>query len=309
MSQDAETPNYRIATLVIDVAGALMTTGIRKQSVSYFCLPFLNGLELMRATYTGQYFSRHMHDKFAIGVIEDGVGAFIYRGETHVATRGDIFVIHPGEAHTGGGLKDCSCTYRVLYPDEMLLRSVRSNSTGASRTPVFANAIIRDNETAALIRRLHITLENSATRLEQESLLVYALGRLIGRHACEKTFDLGTPREPLAIKYVRSYLEDHYSENISLSELTRLTGLSGFHLTNAFSQEVGLPPHAYLLQIRVLRAKELIAQGRSIVDAALATGFSHQSHLNRHFKRMLGLTPGQYRNGRKIVQDATPLKA
>jgi len=91
---------------------------------------------------------------------------------------------------------------------------------------------------------------------------------------------------------VRSYLEDHYAENVSLSELTRLTGLSGFHLTNAFSQEVGLPPHAYLLQIRVLRAKELIGQGHSIVDAALATGFSHQSHLNRNFKRFAGFHSG-----------------
>ena len=280
-----------------------MVRGISKQRVSYRCLPHLNGLELMRATYTGQCFSRHMHERFAIGVVEAGVGAFVYRGATRVARRGDIFVIHPGEAHTGGGLKHHSCTYRVLYPDELLLLSVTPGSTGAVRnTPFFTDAIIRDKETAALIRRLHIVLESSTTRLEQESFLVHGLGRLIARHAHEQTFDENAPREPLSVKRVRSYLEDHYAENVSLSELTRLTGLSGFHLTNAFSQEVGLPPHAYLLQIRVLRAKELIGQGHSIVDAALVTGFSHQSHLNRNFKRLLGLTPGQYQNCRKIVR-------
>ena len=238
------------------------------------------------------------------------MGAFLYRGATRVAARGDIFIIHPAEAHTGGGLKGHSCTYRVIYPDASLLRGVTSADSGATRdAPEFPEAVVRDDETAALIRRLHVSLESAATKLEQETLLVHALGRLVRRHAREKGSAARESREPRAVERARSYLEANYSENVSLSELTRLTGLSAFHLTHAFTQGVGLPPHAYLLQIRVLHAKALIARGLPLVDAALETGFSHQSHLNRHFKRLLGLTPGQYRRGCKNVQDLPGQKA
>lgn len=72
-----------------------MATGIPKERVNYRRLPYLDGLELMRATYFGQCFSRHMHERFAVGVVEDGVGAFTYRGKTQVAPRGNIFIIHP----------------------------------------------------------------------------------------------------------------------------------------------------------------------------------------------------------------------
>ncbi|NEQ55828.1 MAG: helix-turn-helix transcriptional regulator, partial [Leptolyngbya sp. SIO3F4] len=59
------------------------------------------------------------------------------------------------------------------------------------------------------------------------------------------------------------------------------------------------PPHAYLNHVRVHQAKRLLASGHSITDAALSTGFADQSHLHRHFKKMVGVTPGQYVRGCK----------
>ena len=62
----------------------------------------------------------------------------------------------------------------------------------------------------------------------------------------------------------------------------------------AFRKEVGLSPHAYLNQLRLLEARRLIAQGRAPADVATQVGFYDQSHLIRHFKRVYGITPGQY---------------
>jgi AraC-like DNA-binding protein len=67
-------------------------------------------------------------------------------------------------------------------------------------------------------------------------------------------------------------------------------------LIRLFGDATGIPPHAYLRQVRVKRAKALLARGDSIANVAQATGFNDQSHLNRWFKRLLGITPGQYRN-------------
>src|SRR6185503_13257676 len=84
---------------------------------------------------------------------------------------------------------------------------------------------------------------------------------------------------------VREYLHQNYAQNISLKELAGLANLSAFHLNRVFRTEVGLPPHAYQTQVRVLRSKSLLAQGVSINQTALAVGFFDQSHFTYHFKR------------------------
>jgi AraC-like DNA-binding protein len=78
--------------------------------------------------------------------------------------------------------------------------------------------------------------------------------------------------------------------------------LSPFHLNRVFSKEFGLPPHAFLTQVRVARAKALLKQGTSITQTALEVGFSDQSHFTRHFRRLVSVTPGHYLQS-KNVQD------
>lgn len=73
-------------------------------------------------------------------------------------------------------------------------------------------------------------------------------------------------------------------------------GLDKFWLSRAFRDEVGLPPHAYLTQLRVLRAKELLAAGVRPSEVAPQVGFYDQSQLHRHFRRIVGTTPGKYRS-------------
>jgi AraC-like DNA-binding protein len=107
-------------------------------------------------------------------------------------------------------------------------------------------------------------------------------------------------RDSAAVKRARDYIEACYDENISVRKLASIACLSPFHFIRVFQAQTGMPPHAYLMQTRVRKAKALLARGRQIVDAAYETGFVDQSHLTRHFKRTLGYTPGQYRNS---IQD------
>ena len=73
-----------------------------------------------------------------------------------------------------------------------------------------------------------------------------------------------------------------------------MAGLSPFHLARLFAGAYGLPPHKYLEGLRVDRARALLAAGRPLAEVALAAGFASQSHLNRSFKRILGITPRAY---------------
>jgi AraC-like DNA-binding protein len=104
------------------------------------------------------------------------------------------------------------------------------------------------------------------------------------------------------MRRAREYLESSFSEDISLSDLAAVVGLSPFYLARTFERQIGVPPHTYLEGVRIRKARELLDQGAKLADAAIAVGYSDQSHLTRRFKRFLGITPGQYLRESKIRQ-------
>lgn len=91
-----------------------------------------------------------------------------------------------------------------------------------------------------------------------------------------------------------TYINDTLSENASREELSAHVGLSPFYLTRLFTRHVGLPPHAFRKQRRIDKARQLLRKRMSIAWVALETGFADQSHLTRHLKQVVGVTPGQY---------------
>lgn len=253
-------------------------------------------LELLHAHYVTHSFSRHIHDTFAIGIILAGAEGFTYRGRSHVARAGCVVIIHPGEVHTGHAATEAGWNYRMLYPDVCLLQQaaaeIRERDAGV---PYFPEAVIADAEMTRLILRLHLALERSSSQLEQDSRMIWTMAQLVARHAGDRPSATQMPRVH-PVDRVREYLEAHYASNPSLEELGAIANLSPFHLLRSFRKQVGLPPHEYLNQVRLWQARRLLSAGQAIAQVAQETGFADQSHLTRQFKRMLGVTPGQYRS-------------
>jgi AraC-like DNA-binding protein len=101
---------------------------------------------------------------------------------------------------------------------------------------------------------------------------------------------------PGAARRVREYVEAHLSDSVDLTALAAIAGLSVYHFARAFKQSAGVTPHHYLINRRVERAQEMLARTQlSLSEIALAAGFSDQSHLTRHFRQLLGTSPGQFR--------------
>ena len=271
-------------------------------------LPHLEGIELLRAHYITQTFARHAHEGFAVGVIESGALGFFYRGENVVAPAGAINLAIPDEPHTGHAAQETGWSYRMFYLDAGLLRQAAAEISGkAHDLPYFRPGVIFDEQLAQTLGALHVALElGTDGALEHQSRLLCVLTQFIRRHAHPAPAINSMRREHQAVTRARDYLESHYADNPSLHELAAAVYLSPFHLIRVFQHELGLPPHAYLTQVRVRHARRLLAQGQPIVSVANATGFTDQSHLTRHFKRILGVTPGQYRN---FVQDRGVAKA
>lgn len=112
------------------------------------------------------------------------------------------------------------------------------------------------------------------------------------------------PRLPLVAHKARDYLHAHARQDISLDELGAVCGVDRFRLTRAFKAAYGLPPHAYLVQLRLAKARRLLARGAQPAEVAMALGFADQSHMGRWFVRAYGLTPAAYRKRCSNLPDA-----
>ena len=103
-----------------------------------------------------------------------------------------------------------------------------------------------------------------------------------------------------ALRRVREYVQVHLSESIDLSMLAAVAGLSMHHFAREFKQSAGVTPHHYLIQKRIERAQQMLAQTDiSLAEIAYAVGFSDQGHLARHFRGLLGTTPREFRRSQR----------
>jgi AraC-like DNA-binding protein len=103
---------------------------------------------------------------------------------------------------------------------------------------------------------------------------------------------------------VVDWIEAHFAGPISLADLANYVVLSPYYLLRVFHEQVGLPPHAYLQDVRIRRAQRLIELGKPLAEVTFAVGFSSQSHLTRRFKQIVGTTPGQYANQVRPANEA-----
>lgn len=118
----------------------------------------------------------------------------------------------------------------------------------------------------------------------------------------------GCRRGPTAdarLQTARSLLDRDFADNQPIAEVARVVGLSSEYLSRLFVRWLGVPPHAYRIQRRVQEALRLLARGASLADTAVVSGFVDQPHMTRHFRRVVGITPGRYAAAVKNVQDAS----
>jgi AraC-like DNA-binding protein len=279
----------------------------RQDRAKFWIAQDLGGVELLSATYIKHIFPRHFHSTYVINVQERGVEEFYCRGASRLSPTGSIVLINPQEVHTGRAATREPWVYRAIYPHPVLLQEIASQCIPrSSSAPYFPSPVVFDRQLAQSLSRLHRILETSHEPLERQTAFVMTLAQLIIRHAENGLAVRSTGGESRAIRIAREYIEAHYTGNPSLKELSGVVGLNPFYLIRVFRKEVGLPPHEYLTQVRVERAKRLLCDGLSIAEVALETGFVDQSHLTRRFKRLVGFTPKQFARQSISYKTSTP---
>lgn len=223
-----------------------------------------------------------------------------YRGRTHEQPGDGLRFMEPGEVHANT-VQTSAASLRVLTIEPELVDRA-AHELGARGAPHFRLAQTNDRdhpELHAAFVGLHASLEGSATSLERQTNLAASL-RLLLEHVSEvpSQDDPQRPRTQPPSKQMartRDFIEEHLGEAISVQSLLSAAGTeSQFQLIRQFKRSFGLPPHAYQLSRRIGRARSLLAGGMAPAEVAMELGFADQSHFARHFKRALGVSPGQY---------------
>jgi AraC-like DNA-binding protein len=254
------------------------------------------GVDLLRARFVTHRYNRHAHETFTFALIEAGVEVFEYGGSTLQAGPGEVALLNPEVVHDGQAGTPEGWAYRVLYPAPDVVSSVAADLRWRPGTPSFPETVVYDPRSARLLRAAHVAAERG-DRLASSSLLRAALAGLLRAHAGPGRLarPAGPPlRSPAAVRAVRELLADRLADPPSLDDLALATGMSPFTLLRAFRGETGLPPHAYLNQLRVRLARRLLDRGVTPAEVAAEVGFADQAHLTRHFKRVVGVPPGSY---------------
>jgi AraC-like DNA-binding protein len=239
----------------------------------------------------------HCHADYQLCLSLDFPGVYAYRGARHAVPIGSLSLLHPGEKHSASDPEERlhRVHYRLFYLPPSLLQNIAALWGNRPRhDPFFSTPILLTPGLFQRFLHLHQILGSAIPSLEQETLLHSLLLTLVLRHADGSYSPPLARPEPSLVSRVKTHIEDNYNQNLSLSALARWVGLHPVYLNQAFRQQVGVPPHAYQTQIRVDRAKRLLAVGFSIGDVAQEVGFYDQSHFGRYFRRFTGVTPARY---------------
>ena len=250
-------------------------------------------MELFGACFRRFTYARHSHDSLAFGGVEQGAMRFWHGGTEYLASSGDMIVLNPGEVHDGRTDPSAGCRYHMLYVEQPAIEALFAADEPRMRSGVVLKGpLLRDPALARLIARF---AADPADALEQQARLTQVLLQLFARHGRPPLPVGRTTSEFERVARAKDYMAEHLDQPILLKELAAAAGLSSFYFLRTFKRVTGMPPHAYLNQIRLERARALLCAGEPPAQVAAALGFTDQSHLIRRFKAAFGVTPGQYR--------------
>ncbi|MNE37120.1 Arabinose operon regulatory protein [compost metagenome] len=241
-----------------------------------------------------------MHDGYVIGMIMAGAQRYRYRGAEHLAGSGTLVLINPDELHTGHKGTEDGWLYRAFYPDSGQMTSLLAElELPTHHLPAFGATLYRDQDLVNGFCQLHRLLESPATALQQQTVWRELVLSLLQRHAAVP--DAGKPgKEHRAVSLAKELLHSQLAAPPSLEALATAVNLSPFHFARVFRRATGMPPHTWLMQQRIARARALLQSGCLPLEVAMQLGFADQSHLSRQFKQVYGVGPGAYRTARQL---------
>lgn len=259
---------------------------------AYFRPAGLHGIEALHARFVHHAYRPHSHPTWTVAVVEHGAARFSVDATDQRAGSGELFVLEPEAVHTGMAAVPEGWQYKVLYIEPDLLPSWDERDKPTPRAARWT--VFRDHALREALLDAHRALADEPPGLAVDEAVVRAVDRLRPHLRPGPPRAGGGQGEHAAVRRAVAHLEEHWNERVALVELAAVAGLSRFELVRRFGAQVGLTPHAFQTNLRVARARGLLATRTAPAAVAAACGFADQAHLTRTFRVAVGVTPARY---------------
>ncbi|MFD1150425.1 AraC family transcriptional regulator [Saccharothrix hoggarensis] len=251
-------------------------------------------VEVLHARFTDHAYPAHTHDAWTLLLVDAGTVTYGLDHREHGAPPASVTLLPPHVPHDGRNATAEGFRKRVLYLDTSVLGA---DLIGAAVDhPAFADPALR-----LRVHQLHGAL-HGGDEWEAESRLALIRDRV--RTHLTRRAPSAPDAEPGLARALRDLLDAHVTDGLTLADAATRLAARPERLVRAFTREFGLPPHRYLTGRRIDLARRLLLDGVPPSQVAPAVGFYDQSHLTRHFRRMLGTPPSTY--ARSGVPRRTP---
>jgi len=258
-------------------------------------LPFpVAGMRASRWTIPGLY--RSMKEAYAIARVEAGLTQWWSGGHTWTSAPGSFQLKQPGDVHRDLR-RDGTGAFQVIALD---LALVDAALRGRRARPLRSAQLEPSDPRAAAFGRLHAALDRRATGLALEVAAAEAADAFAAELSGGAPDD-ASPDWRRPVRRAVELMRERLADPLKLDAIAAHAGLDKFHLSRAFRQQTGLSPHAFLIRLRVHRAKALLAAGVRPSAVAPRVGLCDQSQLNRYFRRVVGATPGEFARAMRVA--------
>ncbi|WP_025667194.1 AraC family transcriptional regulator [Aquimarina megaterium] len=268
----------------------------KHNNVQHFINNALDNLELFKGSFTSHQFKPHFHESYTIIFMDYGIGDYSNDSSNFILSTGSILVFNPYEVHTGKPVKNSPWNFLTMYVPIGIMKKAMGTLNSSIELPVFKENIITNKVLFKKGKTVFPNLIYNQHNPKSEYLLMDFLKELIQRYAHTEINNEPISEKFIVAKQIKEYLHNHYLEEVSIHDLSNLTGISEYGLIKSFKQHYQLPPHQYLVNLRIEKAKKLLTERLSATEVAYQSGFFDQSHFTRHFKKIIGITPKQFAN-------------
>jgi len=263
-------------------------------STEYFINTSLGNLGLYRGLFTAQNFKPHFHECYTIIFVDKGVGDYSTNRSNFIISENTVLVLNPYEVHTGKSIDNKPWSFVTLYVPVDIMQKADINNDNASLTPFFKENKIKDEKLFQMGLEVFPHLVEPLNFKASEKMLMNFLQNLLHKYSYDSVEENSLSERFLIAQKTRNYIHESYNDEVSLHILSEEMSLNKYTLIKIFKEYYDLPPHQYLVNLKIEKAKKLLLEHKSCTEVAYLSGFFDQSHFIRHFKRIVGVTPKRY---------------
>jgi AraC-like DNA-binding protein len=223
----------------------------------------------------------HFHEGWQLVALTKGERHYQLRNGTVIAKPGRLIVLPPRLVHKARCIARGKTSFKIATIPAVYVDVGAVSAAISQSAPRWVDAFVSV-----------FTMLTSADDGKAKAMILCRLQEIL-TESIRASGSASSALPPLVLQ-IEAYMLERLDQVPSLDLLSSLVGLSRYHFAHTFSKHVGLSPLAFHSRARLMQARQLIAQGWSLAETSASLKFSDQSHFGRHFRRVYGMTPGEY---------------